>query len=323
MEADTDAEVDGITLRRALTGRYDVWHVHWPDDFLSYPSATRATVYVAAELVLFLCARLRGAALVWTVHDLGPHESRHPALETLFWRLFIPMVDGIVSLSETARDEALAQFPTLRRVPTAVVPHGHYRPAYPDPVSRRDARAQFDLPATARVATFFGRIRPYKNVPSLIEAFRQWTDPDARLLVAGNPSAEALQTTITEAADGDARITTALRFIEEREVPPLFGASNLVVLPYDDIMHSGTALLALSFDRPVLVPDRGAMSELQARVGVDWVRTYDGPLAADVLADAMGWAESQERAGRAPLDALDWGPLARSTLDLYRRAVQT
>jgi len=323
MEAGADVEVDGFTMFEPFQRRYDVWHVHWPEDFLSYPSKVSAYTYVTAELLLFAWARLRGTKLVWTVHDLGPHESYHPWLEALFWPLFLPLVDGIISLSETAREEAFARFPVLRRCPSAVVPHGHYRSAYPDPVPRADARRQLDLPERARVALFFGRIRPYKNVPKLTAVFRQWTDPDARLLVAGNPSEEDLGATIAERAAGDARVSTELRFVEEHEVPAIFGASDLVVLPYDDIMHSGSALLALSFDRPVLVPDRGAMSELQARVGADWMRTYDDALTPDTLADAMDWAESQDRSARAPLDDLNWAPLARQTVDLYRRVLHS
>lgn len=323
MEAEANVEVDGFTMFEPLQRRYDVWHVHWPEDFLSYPSPVAAYFYVTAELLLFAWARLCGTKLVWTVHDLGPHESYHPPLETVFWPLFLPMVDGIISLSETAREEAVSRFPVLRQRPSAVVPHGHYRSAYPDPVPQTDARTQLDLSESARVALFFGRIRPYKNVPRLVDIFRRWTDPEARLRVAGNPSEEELGATIAERATGDARVTTDLRFVEEHEVPVLFGASDLVVLPYDDIMHSGAALLALSFDRPVLVPNRGAMSELQAHVGTNWVRTYDGALTAEALADAMDWAESQDRPARAPLEDLNWAPLARQTVGLYRRVLQS
>jgi glycosyltransferase involved in cell wall biosynthesis len=101
----------------------------------------------------------------------------------------------------------------------------------------------------------------------------------------------------------------------------VLGAADLIVLPYDHILQSGTALLALSFDRPVLVPDRGAMSELQAEVGAEWVRTYEGDLTADTLAHAMDWAETAIRSERAPLDDREWPRLARQTEQLYRRVL--
>ena len=322
MEAEASVEVDGFTMFEPLQRRYDVWHVHWPEDFLSYRSPVAAYFYVTAELLLFAWARLCGTRLVWTVHDLGPHESYHPQLENVFWPLFLPMVDGIISLSETARAEAYDRFPVLRSVPSAIVPHGHYRTAYPDPVPKAEARRRFDLDPEAPVALFVGRIRPYKNVISLIQTFRQWENPEARLVVAGNPVSDELAERTRAAARGDARVRTDLRFIDEEEIPVLIAAAGLVVLPYETIMHSGSALLALSFDRPVLVPDRGAMTELQQRVGANWMRTYAGDLTPSVLADGLAWARMTDRADRPPLGDLEWPRLARQTVALYRRVLE-
>lgn len=321
MEAEGPVEVDGFTLFEPLMKRYDVWHVHWPDSLLSYPSKATATAYVTAELVLFAWARLWGTKLVWTTHDLGPDESHHPALEEIFWNTFIPMVDGIISLSETARQEAYSRFPALRSVPSAIVPHGHYRTAYPQPSSKEEARCRLNLPPEAHVIVFVGRIRPYKNVVPLICTFRQWKEPDARLLVAGNPISDEMAHRVRAAQEGESRIRTELRFIEEEEIAVLLAAADLVALPYETLMHSGTALLALSFDRPVLMPDRGAMSELRDRVGDDWMRTYAGDFSLEVLTDAINWAESDDRSSRAPLDELQWPRLARQTEALFRHVL--
>jgi beta-1,4-mannosyltransferase len=89
-----------------------------------------------------------------------------------------------------------------------------------------------------------------------------------------------------------------------------------VVLPFRDITNSCTALLALSFDRPVLVPALGAMAELQALVGDEWVRTYDDELTPDLLARALDWAVRRPP-GVPRLDALDWPEIARRTLSVY------
>jgi glycosyltransferase involved in cell wall biosynthesis len=314
-------EVEEFTLQRALRGDYDLWHLHWPDDFLSYPSPAKAVLYVAAQLSLTALARQRGTRVVWTIHDLGPHESPHPWLESIFWRLFPRMVDGFITLSEIGRDAALRRFPTLRSVPGAVVPHGHYRPAYPDPVPKAEAREELGLDAEAPVAVYVGRIRPYKSVEPLVHAFRSVPDDDARLLVTGNPAGPAIERQIRRAAEGDDRIDLDLRFIPDDRIPVVLGAADLVVLPYEDILHSGSALLALSFHRPVLVPNRGAMSELQADVGADWVHTYDGRLTPDDLTGALSWARTTDRPDRAPLDDLEWDALAEQTVALYDRVL--
>ena len=315
------ARVHEFTPRHALRGDYDLWHVHWPDDFLSVSSLPRAVGYVAAELALMALARQRGARLVWTIHDLGPHESPHPWLERLFWPLFLPMVDGYITLSEHAREAALRRFPRLADVPGAVVPHGHYRPAYPDPIPQSDARRRLGLPDDAPVVAYVGRIRPYKNVEHLIRTFRGVENDAARLLVTGNPVSAELKTQIERAAAGSERVRFDLRFVPDDEMPTVLGAADLVALPYDDIMHSGSALLALSFDRPVLVPEAGAMQELQADVGSDWVYTYDGPLTPSTLEASLEAARSASRASRAPLEHRSWDPLARQTVALYERVL--
>ena len=318
---DRGVSVEDFSPTRALRGGYDLWHLHWPDDFLSYPSAWTAAAYVAAELALMALARARGTRIVWTIHDLGPHESPHPWLERFFWPLFLPMVDGYVTLSEHARTAALERWPRLRARPGAVVPHGHYRPAYPAPVPRAVAREEWGLPPDARVLVYVGRIRPYKNVPSLISAFRGLDDERARLLVVGNPSTEDLADRVRRAAAGDDRVRLTLRFLPEEQIPSVLGAADLVVLPYEDIVHSGTALLSLSFDRPVLVPGQGAMGELRRHVGENWVYTYDGSLGPTTLEAGLAAARSDRRGARAPLDHLDWSALAADTVALYRRVL--
>ncbi|WP_022836719.1 glycosyltransferase [Salisaeta longa] len=316
----TAAVVDEFTPQRALTGTYDVVHVHWPDDFLSQPHVWTAAAYVGATLVLLTWMRMRGAALVWTAHDAGPHQSHHPRLERLFWRVFIPQVDGLISLSRAGLEATCAAHPRLRNVPGRVIPHGHYRSAYPAPLPVDEARAALDVPAGATVIGHVGRIRPYKNVPHLITCFRRLDAPDARLYVAGNPSSDALARRVEAAAAPDARVTTDLRFVPEAELVQVISASDLIALPYTDILHSGTALLALSLNRPVLVPARGAMAELQEQVGAAWVRTYDDGLTPAVLRDALHWAQTAARPPRAPLEALAWPRLAAAHVALYRTA---
>jgi glycosyltransferase involved in cell wall biosynthesis len=313
--------VADVSTARVLRGTADVLHVHWPEDALTYRSPVTAAAYVALELALMAAARVRGAALVWTIHDLTPHEAPHPGLAPLFWRGFLPMVDGYTTLTAHAAAAARARFPRLAARPGAVIPHGHYRPAYPAPTSRRRARAHWGLPPDGPVAAYVGRIRPYKNVPALLAAFRQM-DGDARLLVAGAPRTPALGDRVARAAAQDPRVRTCLRFVARAEMPFVLGAADLVVLPYEQVLHSGTALLALSFDRPVLVPRRGALPELQAEVGPEWVRTYEGRLTPATLRAALRWARTTDRPDRAPLADRDWGPLARDTVAFYRRVLR-
>jgi glycosyltransferase involved in cell wall biosynthesis len=105
--------------------------------------------------------------------------------------------------------------------------------------------------------------------------------------------------------------------VPENDVQRYLRAADLVVLPFKEITNSASALLALSFDRPVLVPARGAMGELQTVAGRDWVSTYEGDLTPRILADALDWALQRPRDGSPHLEALEWPLIARQTLALY------
>lgn len=311
-------EVEEFAPERMVKERYDVWHMHWPDDWLSESDPWRAVRRGLGLLMLMAWARLRGTRIVWTVHNLGPHESYYPALERVFWPLFLRQIDGFISLSMHGKAAAERAFPPLQHVPGFVVPHGHYRTAYPNEMDRAEARAALDLDPDVPVLLYVGRIRAYKNVPHLVRTFRAMERDDVRLLVAGNPVSDTLRKAIEAAAEADGRIQLALRFIPDGAMQLYLNAADLVVLPYRDILHSGSALLALSFDRPVMVPDRGAMEELQGHVGPGWVHTYDGPLTPERLEEGLAWALDTPRPDRVPLDTRDWNVLARQTVDAYR-----
>jgi glycosyltransferase involved in cell wall biosynthesis len=202
-------------------------------------------------------------------------------------------------------------------VPGFVVPHGHYRQIYKNRCSREKARNRLDISPQARVILYFGQIRPYKNIGVLLKAFGQFLDPDAVLVIAGKASSPALQKEIVAAASSDPRVRLWMDFIPPRRVQYFFNVADLVVLPYRDVLNSGSALLALSFNRAVLVPDLGAMGELKTQVGADWVCTYPGELNETILSSGLAWGTTSQRASVAPLGAYDWDEIARLTLNAY------
>ncbi len=309
-----------FTVTRALRGGYDVLHVHWPEKALTTASWTwRAAAGAVTGVTILDAAHFHGARVVWTAHNAYPHESRHPRLERWFWAEFVRRVDAVIHLSAAGQLAVEARYPALATLPHAVVPHGHYRGAYPDTISRDDARVALSIPEGARVVAFLGLLRPYKNVPHLVRTVRALpvTADDVVLLVAGAPHTPAVADEVRAAAGDDPRVRLTLEYIPEEEVQRYLRAADLVVLPFRDLTNSGSALLALSFDRPILVPARGAMAEVQALVGGDWVCTYEGELTPDLLADALDRAVKRLSGAVAPLDPLEWPVIARQTLGLY------
>lgn len=317
--ANQGCQVRDLSYLRLLTDRVDVVHLHWPElTFL-----TGRPWRVLARLALFYgfltVARLRnGTKLVWTVHNVTSHEMRATsALRALHRWLLTRNVDGLIGLTEGGLEAVREAYPALARVPSTVTPHGHYRDDYDFSATRSAARQELGLTVDGFVIVSVGQIRPYKNIPELIRVFRRSVDRDFTLAIAGHPSTAALAEELRIEAAADERVLLDLAFQSEERLTLWLRAADLVVLPYSAVQNSGSALLALSADRPVLVPRLGAMQELQALAGPDWVRTYEGDLTVEQLDQAISWARSNALTTRAPLEAFEWDRIARQTVSFY------
>ncbi len=163
-----NVQVDEFSAKK-LIHRYAIWHIHWPESLLNIRNRSKAAVKVAGLFAAVDYLRWRGAKIVWTIHNLKAHDELHPALEANFWRRFIPRVDGAISLSETALSMARAKFPALHHVPTAIIPHGHYRDEYPQPSA--NARDALGISSSARVIPVFRNCQTLQDCGSIGSRF--------------------------------------------------------------------------------------------------------------------------------------------------------
>jgi beta-1,4-mannosyltransferase len=281
-----DLHLLDFSYRTALTRRYRVFHVHWPENLLGGASAAKT---VARQLLL-------------TLFLLRLTAQRIPVVRT---------VDRLTLLRITLNEHT----PDRPGVRSVLIPHGHYREwfaPYPHPGA---------VPGQVGYA---GLIRRYKGVESLLTAFadlpRSGSAP-VSLRLGGKPSTAQLAETITTLSATDPRITLELRFLSEAEFAEIISTSELVVLPYRFMHNSGGALASLSLDRPVLVPDNEVNRSLAAEVGTGWVHTFEGELSAADLAQTLT-AVQQGRAGRAApdLSRRDWARATAAHAEAYRSA---
>ncbi|MGH6683436.1 MAG: hypothetical protein ACRECA_05840, partial [Pseudolabrys sp.] len=212
------ARVAAFSRRRLLCERWDVWHLHWP---LEYVVNKAGALSIARSLLMFVLAlkvaRFKRTKIFWTVHNIRSHEQSHAWLEWIFWRVFLPNLGGIVCMSDAGREEIFRRQPRTRSIPIFTIPHGHYRGAYPDAIGKDEARAALDIPPGRFVALFIGQIRAYKGVPDLIRCFVDARLDNAGLLVVGKPDAQS-ERDIQNAASRASGVRLALGFVEREEM---------------------------------------------------------------------------------------------------------
>ncbi|HWA71639.1 MAG TPA: glycosyltransferase [Polyangiaceae bacterium] len=313
--------VDEFGAKNLLLGRYDICHVHWPESTFN-ASLFEALTTTRALLHSLDWLSVRKTKLLWTAHNLRAHERRFSQAEEAFWAEFVARLDGFIALSQASLELTRQRFPELEKKPAFVVPHPHYRGQYPDGVARSQARARLGLAQDARVVLFFGRILEYKNVPALIRSVRalrrQPSGADVVALIAGRPHDRAIAEAVKRAAGTDPGVALHLSFVSQKDAQFYFRAADLVALPYREILNSGSAVLALGFDRPVLMPRKGAGEELARSIGGDWVQLYD-----ELLPEAIGGALTRSAALPPVTDGRQLAPLdpaaaVSRTLEAYR-----
>jgi beta-1,4-mannosyltransferase len=322
---DLGVSVDDLsteTRAGSQAGTVDVLHVHWPESALGTRNPIAAHVRSHRAITQIDELRSHGTKLVWTAHNLGSHDRFHPRLERRHLRSFTDRVDGVIAMSDGGVDAVRRSFPGLSGVPAYVVPHGHYRDAYPDTMTVEEARRRVEVPSGAAVVGFVGSVRPYKGVGGLLRSFHDLDRRDVRLIVAGRPNRSALAKRLQRTAAGDDRIRLWLQALSTTEVESVVKASDLIVLPYRDALSSGAALLALSLGRPVLAPNLGAFADLRAEVGSAWMRTFDGALDASILGEALETFQGETKREAPDLTGRDWSIVARLTLDAYQGVLE-
>jgi glycosyltransferase involved in cell wall biosynthesis len=323
------ATVEEFSAWRVLSRRYDIVHLHWPEYCVNGRGAL-ASLFWSCSLFGAICwVRIRGGKVVWTVHNLQSHQQEHPVMERYFWRILTALVNAFISLTDTGFEQARQRHPALGTKRGFVIPHGNIRDAYPGiEILREEARLRLGIAQSARVVGFFGSVERYKGITELMEAFSALEDPRAILCVAGKSYLSPQERKhIEHIASHDRRVLLQLKYVPDAEVACYIRAADLVVLPFREILNSGSAVLALSLDRPVLVPAKGAMMELQQFAGAEWVRLYSRELTSMTLQQHLDAAiEGAARRGRCrALESgwagLDWKDLAQLTLNAYQSVI--
>lgn len=289
--ASPDIHFKYFSWRRALMGKYDIFHVHWPEYLVRGSFLKRRLKRVMFRLLLWRL-KVRNVPVVRTVHNLEPHTPGDPSEEKLLRRLDQRVFHRVV-LNECS------DVP----IPKTVIKHGDYR------------EVLRDYPRSAMTVSrvlFFGRIEPYKGILALIDVMSDARFSGYELRIVGRPTGsmgEEILEQIRRVPDLGATYSTRFAFVSDEEMVAEMTAAEFLVLPYQEMHNSGVALVALSLGRPVIVPSSCVTNNLGVEVGDGWVATFDGELTPHALEEAI----EQIRVRAEPLPRLGertWGSIA-------------
>jgi beta-1,4-mannosyltransferase len=288
-------------------------HLHWlhpiQRDAMSELDARGLGSAFVGELDAY---KAGGGRVVWTVHNVLPHETRHEAAEVALSAAVADRAD-VIHVLTAGTPELVAPYYRLPSERVLHAPHPSYRGAYADHVSRLDARHELGLMPDEFVIAAIGAIRPYKGLDDLLDAWEDVPgDRPRRLLIAGGPADEPGVDALIERAVVDPRVLIDARQVPADEIQLFLRAADVAVLPYRRALNSGALMLALTFGVPVIVPEGGGLAEV---VDGAFSRTFtvrDRASLAAALTDAPSLATAEARKAAAKAAAkLDPHDLSR------------
>lgn len=304
----------------ALTDRRRILHIHWMYSFkLPGPPKVAARAAFASSMTFLFLAKLLRYRIVWTVHNVLPHQAI--TSNDLAVRRRLARIADAVIVHSTSTLPALAAA-GITVTDATVIPHPSYVGRYPSGASRSASRESLGVPDDAAVCLFFGRIEPYKNVPALISAFSvvAAAQPDAYLVVAGACKDPVLRAELTTMLSSVDRAAAELRRISDDELGSFFAAADVVACPFLDVTTSGSAMLALSFGVPIVAPRIGALADLPEDVGFFYPATDADGLSRTLARALSSPADVAKAAARASEYAasMTWARAAEATDGVYR-----
>lgn len=302
-------EHPGVMLREARRAGRCSDVVHW--QWVTVPPLDRFLV------------RPSGHPRLITLHYPLPASGERRALRGQ--RAFLESFDAVIAHTEHGAERLRAEV-GLDPARVHRIPHGPL-----DYLTRLESEAGLpaelaDVPDDVPVVLFFGLLRPYKGIDTLLEAFAGLDPAPGELWIAGMPRMD-IAPLRGLAARAPGRVRFVPRFIADPEIPALMRRADVLALPYREIEQSGVLYAGLAFGKPMVLGDVGGFSEVgREQSAARLVPPGDADALGAALASLLGDPEERRRLADASRRAVEgpcsWDAIAASTLDLYHSLLE-
>lgn len=220
--------------------------------------------------------------IVAITDNIIPHEKRFG--DRLLTSFFLQSCDAFLTMSKAVLDD-LKSFNISK--PAVFNPHPMYE-NFGDYIDKLEARKKLGLDKDGGYVLFFGFIRKYKGLDTLLRAFsdQRLKDKKLKLIIAGEyyDSPQEYLKLIEELGLKNS-VVLANKYIEDSEVSLYFSAADMVAQTYKTATQSGVTQIAYYYNKPMLVTDVGGLAELVPHQKVGYVTSQDVNEITDCIFD--------------------------------------
>jgi glycosyltransferase involved in cell wall biosynthesis len=289
------------------------------------------TGYIRASFwIAFFAARTAGTAFLFgtDANSLAPRDSRawKSFVKNFLWPRLYSLADQVV-VPSTASYNLLRSLGISegRLTLTPYTVDNDWWKEQSSRVDRASVRRSWGIAPEASVILFCAKLQPWKRPLDLLRAFAIATVPDSALVFAGEgPLRSELK---TEAVSlGIAERVHFLGFVNQSQLPSIYTASDLMVLPSEYEPFAVVVNEAFCCGCPVIASDRvGAAQDLIAPVNPSFIYPCGNvdalaQLMKDVLANPVALKEYGHTA-RQRMETWSIRENISGTMEAIRRAV--
>lgn len=303
---------------RTHAGDVDVLHLHWPHH--DYADRDRLKMAKAMRQLVgrLHLAKSLGYRIVWTAHNVYPHDSPDRGIDHEFRVELCRLADAVIAHCEEAAAAIRSTFGRAGRV--HVIPHGHFIGTHPETLTRTEAREALAIPVNARVFGVVGAIDPYKGLERLIDAIAGLRS-EPWLVIAGQCDPEyagVLERRLRLQLGVRGLFRPFVGFAPGSEITRVLAAADIFPFAFQAITTSGSVILAQSWGRAVVVPDVGCIGRtVPTGAGFAYDPGRTGALDEALMA-VLDLDPKQARiAALNHMKTLDWDAIAVATLRAY------
>lgn len=307
----------------------DIVHLHWIEYFmLSYTYGLLASVIKFFSFLTFvIILKIFRKRIVITLHNVQPHEIISQTLIKTGFRLSLKMADAIIVHNHFSKKAICRLYKICGKAAqkVIVIPHGNFIGFYENKVSKSKAREILKIDKDKFVLLYLGRIRKYKGIELLLEAFKKaiTVENNIFLMICGNPDEISLVKKLnTVKNEIKYNIFIHPKYIPEGDLQIYMNAADVGILPYTQVTTSGSVLLFSSFRKPVIVPN---ISVIKEAIGNSAIYFKKGDINS--LTEAILLAKQMKGNGvlnkiadavyNKVLSKYSWQKIAEDTLALY------
>jgi GT2 family glycosyltransferase/glycosyltransferase involved in cell wall biosynthesis len=270
-----------------------------------------------------------GGIVLWTVHNAISHDGK---LFNVEQRLGQGVADlaSIIHVHSKRLLPILADFYDIAESRVVVQQHPNFIGYHPDYVSRKIAREHHGYAETDKVFLFCGQLRPYKGIDDLVAAFTEIVrkNPNTHLLIVGKQVFPYSPGFLTQKFKGVKNLRIVEGHVGDADLQWYYKASDWVVLPYKNILTSGSLLCAMSFRQPCIAPKLGMIPDILKSSKSGFTYNLQNPkgLLNAMLAACDTSLEDREimaEAAQKTVKPLTWSKMGKALTSSIQRAYST